>query len=132
MTPTVRITDAKRNRLDLSDVQLKSIPAMKTKHVSTAQTPQDLLDELRALVADAEQMVSSGVTEKYDDTISALRSRFEGARDRFTNLYSSVRQKVVTGAKSTDATIRANPYQSLAIALGAGLIAGLLLRRRND
>lgn len=121
-----------KSRLALTRVHLKSIAVMKTKHSTIAPTPQDLLEELRTLVADAEQMVSRGVTEKYDDTISALRSRFEAAQERFTNLYSSVRRKVVTGAKSTDRVIHAHPYQSLAITLGAGLIAGLLLARRSD
>jgi ElaB/YqjD/DUF883 family membrane-anchored ribosome-binding protein len=38
---------------------------------------------------------------------------------------------VVAGARCTDATIREHPYQSLALALGVGVIAGALLSRRR-
>jgi ElaB/YqjD/DUF883 family membrane-anchored ribosome-binding protein len=105
---------------------------MKNRNESTAQTPQDLLDDLHALVAEAEKMISDGVSEKSDDIISALRSRFESARERVADNYTSARKKVVAGAKSTDEAIRSNPYQSLAIALGAGLVVGLLVGRRSE
>ncbi|MBL9200173.1 MAG: DUF883 family protein, partial [Opitutaceae bacterium] len=34
-------------------------------------------------------------------------------------------------AKCTDSAIREHPYQALAIALGAGLLVGVLLGRRS-
>ena len=60
----------------------------------------------------------------------ALRDRFESLRRRFTEVYAGAREKVVAGARYTDTAIRENPYQSLAIALGAGLLVGVLLGRR--
>lgn len=104
---------------------------MKTKIESTAQQPQDLLNDLHALVAEAERMVSNAATETSDDAISALRQRFESARERLADFYADARQKVVAGARSADEAIRANPYQSLAVALGAGLLVGVLLGRRS-
>jgi len=38
---------------------------------------------------------------------------------------------VVAGAHYTDETIRAHPYPSIAIAIGAGALIGLLIGRRN-
>ena len=43
------------------------------------QTPNDLLAELRTLVADAEAMIA-GATERSTDAFSALRSRFDAIR----------------------------------------------------
>ena len=104
---------------------------MKNKSTSAAQTPKDLLDDLRTLVSDAEKMVGDSLSEHSSDAISALRARYETAQERLGEFYEGARQKVVAGAKSTDEAIRANPYQSLAIALGAGLLLGVLLGRRS-
>ncbi len=104
---------------------------MKNKSDSASPTPADLLEDLRTLVSEAEQMMGDSLTEHSADAISALRARFETAQARLGELYTGARQKVVAGAKCTDEAIRANPYQALAIALGAGLLLGVLLGRRS-
>ena len=104
---------------------------MKNKSESTAQTPKELLGELQALVAEAEKMMGDSVSEHTEDAISALRTRFDAAQERFADIYEGAKKKVVAGAKCTDAAIRANPYQSLAIAAGVGLLVGVLLGRRS-
>ena len=105
---------------------------MKNKIQSTAQTPQDLLEELRTLVAEAEKMMGDSLTEHSEDALSALRARFDATQERLGELYAGARQKVIAGAKYTDETIRANPYQSLAIAAGIGLLIGVLVGRRSE
>lgn len=104
---------------------------MKNKNDSTPQTPSDLLQDLRTLVADAEKMMGDSLSEHSAEAMSALRVRFEAAQERLAEFYAGARQKVVAGAKCTDEAIRANPYQALAIALGAGLLVGVLLGRRS-
>ncbi|HTB79420.1 MAG TPA: hypothetical protein VK717_00895 [Opitutaceae bacterium] len=98
---------------------------------TTTQTPQELLDDLRTLITEVEGIAGTTLTEHSEDAISALRSRFGAAQERFSEFYGDVRKKVVAGAKHTDEAIRANPYQSLAIAAGAGLLVGVLLGRRS-
>ena len=46
-------------------------------------------------------------------------------------LYDGAKKKVVAGAKYTDTAIRENPYQALAIALGVGVLIGVLVGRRT-
>ena len=75
--------------------------------------------------------MGDAISEQSDEAIEALRSRFVAAQERFTDAYAGARKKVVAGAKYTDATIRANPYQSLAIAAGVGLLVGIFLCRRS-
>jgi ElaB/YqjD/DUF883 family membrane-anchored ribosome-binding protein len=104
---------------------------MKNNTESTAQTPQDLLNDLRSLVAEAEKMMGDSLTEHSEDAMSSLRSRLDAAQERLAELYTGARTRVVAGAKCTDAAIRANPYQSLAIAAGVGLLIGVLLGRRS-
>lgn len=104
---------------------------MKNRNATSAQTPKELLNDLHSLVADAEKMMSESVSEHTDDALSAMRTRFEAAQERLGELYEGARSKVAAGAKYTDETIRANPYQSIAIAAGVGLLVGVLLGRRN-
>jgi len=104
---------------------------MKNRHNSDVQTPEALLNDLRTLVTEAEKMIGASVSEHTADAMSALRSRYEAASERMGEIYDGAKTRVVAGAKSTDEAIRANPYQSLAIALGAGLLIGVLLGRRS-
>jgi ElaB/YqjD/DUF883 family membrane-anchored ribosome-binding protein len=97
----------------------------------TAQTPKELLHDLQALVAEAEAMIADSTTEHTADAIDSLRARFAAAQERFTDAYAGARKKVIAGAKYTDEAIRENPYQSLAIALGVGVLVGVLIGRRS-
>jgi ElaB/YqjD/DUF883 family membrane-anchored ribosome-binding protein len=98
---------------------------------STAQTPKDLLNDLQALVAEAEKMMGDSLSEHTADAVSALRSRYDAASERMGEMYEGARKRVVAGAKCTDEAIRENPYQSMAIAAGVGLLVGVLLGRRS-
>ena len=104
---------------------------MKNNKDTTAQTPKELLTELQTLVSEAEKMMGASISEHTEDAMSALRSRFDAAQERMGDLYEGARKRVVAGAKCTDEAIRANPYQSLAIAAGVGLLVGVLLGRRS-
>ena len=98
---------------------------------STAQTPKDLLNDLQALVAEAEKMMGESISEHTADAVSALRTRYDAASERMGEMYEGARKRVVAGAKCTDEAIRENPYQSMAIAAGVGLVVGVLLGRRS-
>jgi ElaB/YqjD/DUF883 family membrane-anchored ribosome-binding protein len=100
-------------------------------NLDTAHTPKDLLNELQALVVEAESMMADSLSEHSTEALGNLRARFGAAQERFADIYEGAKKKVVAGAKYTDATIRENPYQSLAIAAGVGLIVGVLLGRRS-
>jgi len=97
----------------------------------TARSPKELLVELQALVAEAETMMGDSVAEHSAEAIESLHSRFVAAQEQVADAYAGARKKVVAGAKYTDQTIRANPYQSLAIAAGIGLLVGIFLGRRS-
>ena len=43
--------------------------------------------------------------------MSAIRERFEAARERFNDLYSTAKKRVVASGKYADEAIRENPYQ---------------------
>ena len=104
---------------------------MKNIPTATAPTPKELLAELQALVQEAEKLMGDSLSEHTEDAVSDLRQRLNAAQEKMGAFYDEAKTKVQAGAKCTDAAIRANPYQSLAIAVGVALLAGLLLGRRS-
>lgn len=99
---------------------------------ATVHTPKELLLELKALAAEAEAMMVGSLTEHSAEAMSNLRARFGAAQERFSEVYDQTKVKVIAGAKYTDVTIRENPYQSIAVALGVGLLVGVLVGRRTS
>lgn len=94
--------------------------------------PAELASELRALVSEAEKILRDERSATSHTAVAALRERFEAAQEQLGKLYTETRQRVAAGAKYADQTIREHPYQSLAIAVGAGVVLGWLLGRRQD
>ena len=105
---------------------------MKNNKSTATHTPKELLTELQALVGEAEKMISESVGETTDEAVGALRARYEIMQERMSDLYDGAKKKVVAGAKYTDATIRENPYQAIAVAAGLGLLVGVLLGRLGE
>lgn len=59
-----------------------------------------LMEDIRTLVRDGQELLMAGV--------------------------SGVKERALTGAKTTDRAVREHPYQTLGILFGAGLITGLI------
>ncbi len=104
---------------------------MKTPEPAT-QAPKELLNDLHNLVAEAEKMMGDSITEHTADAVSALRIRFDAAQERLVQLCGVAKERVFATAKCTDKAVRDNPYQSLLVAGGVGLLVGVLLGRRSS
>ena len=104
---------------------------MKIRTATTAQTPEDLLNDLRTLVSDAELMLNPARGEIGGEPLTSLRARYAAARQQLSDLCIGTKTKITAGMKYSDEVIGAHPYQSLAIALGAGLLVGWLVGRRH-
>lgn len=104
---------------------------MKTDTDRTTQTPEDVLHELRSLVIEAEQIVHESQDGDCESAVAAMRDRFEAAQAKLSEFYAGAKKKVLSGARYTDHAIRENPYQALALTLGAGVLVGVLLGRRS-
>ena len=95
------------------------------------ETPEQVVEHLRSLIAEAEKTLGSHATEESVEKFSALRARLADVKERVQEGLDAAKEKVYAGARQTDTTIRAHPYESLAIALGVGLLVGALLRRNQ-
>ena len=81
-----------------------------------------LAEDARALMAATADVAGEKVVE--------ARKRLAAALESGKQLYGRVREKAVEGAKAADQTVRENPYQAIAIALGVGAVIGFLASRR--
>ncbi len=110
---------------------IQPVEIMKTRSLPPAQTPEELLQDLRALISEAEAMLGSSLKEHSAEAVEALRERFASAQERLSQACTTARQKVTAGAHQVDDTIREHPYQSIAIAAGVGVLVGVLLGRNS-
>ena len=105
---------------------------MKNRNDTLApESPEQLVTNLRNLLSEAERMMVSSSGEHAADKIDELRAGIARAQARLQELYGTAREKITIGAKHADETIRAHPYESLAVALGVGVLLGAVLRRGN-
>ena len=105
---------------------------MKNRHETSAETPEQLIEHISRLMAEAEAMIAGPVPEHSPSRLAEIKDRLESARLRLNQVYANARQNVVAGARYTDETIRAYPYQSLGIVLGVGVLIGFLLGRSRS
>lgn len=121
-----------RNSADSAAGCFPSFPTtMKNRHDSSTETPEQLIEHINRLMAEAEAMIAGPVTDAAQGRLADLKDRLESARDKVTHAYKAARNGVVAGAKYTDTQIRQHPYQSLGIALGVGVLLGVLVGRSS-
>lgn len=98
---------------------------------SVAHAPEEILAELRTLVAEAEGMAGNAL-DASDNAVASLRERYEAAQERLSAVYGRAKRRIVDGAAYADETIRENPYKTLAIVAGVGLLVGVLVTMRRS
>ena len=99
---------------------------------TASETPDQLIEHISRLMGEAEAMLAGPVAEQAQSKLTDIKNRLEDARERLGDVYTSARKNVIAGAKYTDETIRANPYQSVGIALGVGVLLGVLIGRTTN
>ena len=97
-------------------------------------TREKLEKDLQALIRDTKELLRTTAESVTGDT-AELRKRVE---ERLEGVQKSVRQKTQVaedmmkeGLDATDELIREYPYQAMGVSLVAGLLLGMLFRRRR-
>lgn len=86
---------------------------------------QKLVEDLRVLVQDAEELVKAAagtVAEKSHAELAQALERLKSSSHR-------IEEKAIRGAEAADTMIRDHPYESLGVAFGLGLLLGVLVIR---
>jgi len=96
-------------------------------------TTEKLVEDLKSVVADAEELLKATANQP-GELIAAARAKAEeslnAAKARLAEQEAAVMAKTKAAAKATEDYVRANPWKGLGIAAAVGLILGILAARR--
>jgi ElaB/YqjD/DUF883 family membrane-anchored ribosome-binding protein len=98
---------------------------------TTQKTESHTADDLKALLHEAEQALSStagAAGDKFDELRNRLRSALDSGRYSFDRL----RAEATRRAQQADDLVRQNPYYAIGIAAGIGAVIGILVSRNCD
>lgn len=84
---------------------------------------------LRDVEEDARTLIAA-TADTADEKIRMARERMHEALEMARETVGNARERLRDGARSADTVVRGHPYESIAIAFGVGLLAGLLVHRR--
>ncbi|MES2354707.1 MAG: YqjD family protein [Pseudomonadota bacterium] len=102
-------------------------------HRAVDSTKEKLLNDFNTVVTEAEQLVKSVASESGDKAhalLAKVEQNLKIARERVGELQGVVVQKTKAAARVTDDYVHENPWKSIGIAAGIGVVIGLLLNRR--
>ena len=89
---------------------------------------EKLLQDLKAIVRDGEQLLKSGAQD-LSQRGAVARERLAAALEVAKETRRRLEQRALAGAKATDRLVRDHPYESIGLAFGIGLLFGLLANR---
>ena len=103
---------------------------METRSASDIQeSTEKLLRDLKEVVRDGEELLRAGA-EELGEQGAAAREKLAAALEVARETQRRLQDRAVAGAKAADKYIRSNPYQSIGIAFGLGVVLGLYAARR--
>jgi ElaB/YqjD/DUF883 family membrane-anchored ribosome-binding protein len=100
-----------------------------TEHVTTATLKADLATVMR----DAEALMRASADqggEKMNEARAKIRDSLEAAKNRLLAAERAALRHGEDAVIATEEYVRRNPWQSVGIAAGVGLVIGVLLARR--
>lgn len=96
-------------------------------------TKEQLLADMRVVVGDLESMLKA-TANSADQEVRALadrlRERLGAAKARLVDAEHAVLEKGRQIARSTDDYVHENPWTSIGVAAGIGLLLGIVIGRR--
>lgn len=99
-----------------------------------AQVSRDkLVSDFRVVVADAEELLRLTANQA-GDKVAELRARVQdhlhSAKGKLAEAEAALLDRTKAAARATDDYVHDNPWRSIGIAAGVGLVLGLLIGRR--
>ncbi len=85
-----------------------------------------LAEDVSVLLQDAETLVQASG----GNLSPASKAELASALARMKAHGERIKQQALRGARATDRVIRQYPYQSMGVALGLGVLLGVILRRK--
>ena len=104
-----------------------------TEAVGGRVTRAKLMEDLRAVVADLEELLKATASQT-GERITEARARAEeslkAVKAQLAEERAAVMARAKAAAKAADDHVRANPWMAVGIAVGVGVVLGILAARR--
>ena len=104
----------------------------KLANVENEISKEKLMQDLRVVVADAEELLRATAGQA-GEKVSAARERIQenlaAAKQRLAAAQDAVVARTKEAAKVTDEYVHENPWKAVGIGAGVGLIIGMLIAR---
>ena len=93
------------------------------------------MSDFKSLLSEGEALFKSA-TVGGDQALAAARDKFKeqlaAAKARYTELQDATVQQAKRAATATDEYVHGNPWTSVAVAGGVGLLVGMLIMTRRE
>lgn len=101
---------------------------------NTERTRDKLVDDLSAVLGEAEDMLKRAAVETGDkarDLRSQVETKLLRAKLRLQEIEGEAVDRAKEAVRATDDYVHDNPWQAIGVAAAVGLAIGLLLNRRT-
>lgn len=92
-----------------------------------------LMSDVQVVVADADELMrvtANQTGEQIAGATARVQARLNQTKEDVVRIQESATAKVKAVGQTTDGYVHDHPWQSIGIAAGVGLVAGLMLGRR--
>jgi ElaB/YqjD/DUF883 family membrane-anchored ribosome-binding protein len=104
-----------------------------TNSLNRSEQKEQLVKDLRAVVNDAQQLIESGV-DSCNAQASEARQRLEAALDEVRQQLGQVqpvaKRTIERVQSASDQYVHEHPWKAMGVAVGLGMLFGLLVGRR--
>jgi ElaB/YqjD/DUF883 family membrane-anchored ribosome-binding protein len=94
---------------------------------------EKLMADLRAVIADAEELLRMGADQAGDQAAAwrvRIQERIDQARITLSHLQETAVDRAKAASRATDDYVHEHPWKAVGMAAGVGLILGMLIGRR--
>lgn len=106
---------------------------MHAKNTNIAATKDKLMEDLRMVVGDAEELLRA-TTNQAGESAAAARTRIQhslqAAKERLADAEEAVIERTQQAVKDTDQYVHDNPWRAVGISAVVGALVGILISRR--
>ena len=106
---------------------------MSTENPGDAAPQEKLMDDLRVVVADAEELLRATANQAGEGVASArerIKESLKNVNKRLASAEAALVERSRQAAKVTDEYVHENPWKAVGIGACVGVIIGMLIARR--
>ncbi|WP_283743459.1 DUF883 family protein [Sideroxydans sp. CL21] len=105
----------------------------KTMHTNISTSKDKLMEDLRLVVADAEELLRATANQAGEGATVArarIQKSLQTVKEQLVDAEDAVIQRTREAAKVTDQYVHDNPWKAIGISACVGAIVGMLIARR--